>query len=130
MRQLDYSAGVLPVTHVDRDVDMCGRFKPRNAIEAGQYKMYDSSAMHGLPVGVQIAGRRLQEEKVLEGMKLIESLLKVEEETNASNGIYSASTGGDVESASLRWSKDVGVTAFLLKFGEGLGTCQFSSFYF
>ena len=76
--QLDYSAGVLPVTHVDRDLDMSRKFKPRNAIEAGQYKMYNSTAMHGLPVGVQIAGRRLQEEKVLEGMKLIEGLLKAE----------------------------------------------------
>jgi Asp-tRNA(Asn)/Glu-tRNA(Gln) amidotransferase A subunit family amidase len=28
------------------------------------------------PVGVQIVGRRLEEEKVLEGMKLIEGLLK------------------------------------------------------
>ena len=32
--------------------------------------------MHGLPVGVQIIGKRLEEEKVLEGMKLIEGLLK------------------------------------------------------
>ncbi len=37
---------------------------------------YDADEMHGLPVGVQIIGRRLEEEKVLEGMKLIEGLLK------------------------------------------------------
>lgn len=30
-------------------------------------------------------------------------------------------SGSDEETASLRWSKDVGLTAFLLKFGEGLG---------
>lgn len=29
--------------------------------------------------------------------------------------------GGEEEGAGLRWSKDVGLTAFLLKFGEGLG---------
>jgi Asp-tRNA(Asn)/Glu-tRNA(Gln) amidotransferase A subunit family amidase len=33
--------------------------------------------MEGLPIGVQIAGRRLEEERVLEGMKLIECLLRV-----------------------------------------------------
>jgi Asp-tRNA(Asn)/Glu-tRNA(Gln) amidotransferase A subunit family amidase len=27
--------------------------------------------MHGLPLGVQVVGKRLQEEKVLEGMKVI-----------------------------------------------------------
>jgi len=73
---LDYSAGVLPVTHVDRLRDALGPFKPRNAIERGQYKMYDADKMHGLPVGVQVVGRRLQEEKVLEGMKLIQKLLE------------------------------------------------------
>ena len=37
--------------------------------------MYDADKMHGLPVGVQVVGRRLQEEKVLEGLKLVEKLL-------------------------------------------------------
>jgi len=77
--KLDYSAGVLPVTHVDKVVDTLGlstRFKPRNAIEKGSYKMYDSAAMHGLPVGVQVVGRRLEEEKVMEGMKIVQHLLK------------------------------------------------------
>jgi hypothetical protein len=78
---LDYSAGVLPITHVDKVLDKLGpdlspRFKPRNAIERASYKMYDSAAMHGLPVGVQVIGRRLEEEKVMEGMKIIQSLLK------------------------------------------------------
>lgn len=74
--QLDYSAGVLPVTHVDKSRDALSAFKPKNAIEAGSYKMYDASKMHGLPVGVEVVGKRLEEEKVLEGMKIIEKLLK------------------------------------------------------
>ncbi|KAF8226391.1 amidase signature enzyme [Tricholoma matsutake] len=78
---LDYSAGVLPITHVDKVLDKLGlghsqKFTPRNAIEKGSYKMYDPVAMHSLPVGVQVVGRRLEEEKVMEGMKIIESLLK------------------------------------------------------
>ncbi|KAI0634944.1 amidase signature enzyme [Trametes polyzona] len=75
---LDYSAGVLPVTHVDKELDALDvkSFKPRNAIERDMYKMYDATKMHGLPVGVQVIGKRLEEEKVLEGMKIIEGALK------------------------------------------------------
>ncbi|KAH9059607.1 amidase signature enzyme [Lactarius vividus] len=74
---LDYSAGVMPITRVDRKLDVLSpAFRPRNKIEADAYKGYDADDMHGLPVGVQIVGRRLEEEKVLEGMKLIEGLLK------------------------------------------------------
>ena len=83
--KLDYSAGVLPVTHVDKFVDKLGlsaRFKPRNAIEKGSYKMYDSAAMHGLPVGVQVVGRRLEEEKVMEGtgIKIVQHLFRANNE--------------------------------------------------
>lgn len=76
--QLDYTAGVLPVTHVDKEQDALGlgEFKPRNAVERDMYKMYDAEKMHGLPVGVQVVGKRLEEEKVLEGMKLVEGLLR------------------------------------------------------
>ncbi|KAK0192414.1 amidase signature enzyme [Armillaria mellea] len=73
---LDYSAGVLPVTHVNAKLDALKGFKPRNTVEAGAYKDYDSVKMDGLPVGVQIVGKKLEEEKVMEGMKLIERLLK------------------------------------------------------
>lgn len=34
--------------------------------------------MHGLPVGVQVIGQRLEEEKVMEGMKIIETLLRAD----------------------------------------------------
>ena len=60
---------------MDRTRDELVSFQSRNAIEKGQYKMYDADKMHGLPVGVQVVGRRLQEEKVLEGLKLVEKLL-------------------------------------------------------
>jgi len=74
---LDYSAGVLPVTHVDRDLDTLPKtFRSKNIVERGAYKHYDAGKMHGLPIGVQVIGRRLEEEKVLEGMKLIQELLR------------------------------------------------------
>ena len=77
--KLDVSAGVLPITHVDKALDVLMKpVKARNAIEKDAYAVYDAFGMHGLPVGVQVVARRLEEEKVLEGMKIVESLLKKE----------------------------------------------------
>ena len=50
-----------------------------NEIARSAYAMYDAKAMSGLPVGVQIVGQRLEEEKVLEGMKLIQIALKAKQ---------------------------------------------------
>ncbi len=75
------SSGVLPVTRVDAVLDNLEIFVARNAIEKGQYRLYDSAAMAGLPVGVQLVGKRLEEEKVMEGMKLIEQLLLADGES-------------------------------------------------
>lgn len=75
---LDYSAGVLPVTHVDREKDALPadfKLSKLNGIARGTYKHYDADKMHGLPVGVQIVGRRNEDEKVLKGMELLESAL-------------------------------------------------------
>ncbi|KAG5717680.1 Acetamidase [Termitomyces sp. T112] len=76
---LDYSAGVLPVTHVSALQDeLPPNFKPRNSIEESVYKMYNAKAMDGLPVGVQVVGKRLEEEKVLCGMEIVEYCLCTE----------------------------------------------------
>ncbi|KAK2937211.1 hypothetical protein FoTM2_000429 [Fusarium oxysporum f. sp. vasinfectum] len=75
---LDYTAGVLPVTHVDQTRDQLpGDFSLNslNGIAQGAYKLYNANAMHGLPVGVQVIGRRLEEEKVLAIMKKIEEAM-------------------------------------------------------
>ena len=76
--QLDYTAGVLPVTHVDavKDELPAGfNIKQLNGVARGAYKHYDSSKMAGLPVGVQVVGRRLEEEKVLTVMQRVEDAL-------------------------------------------------------
>jgi hypothetical protein len=77
---LDYSTGVIPITHVDGTLDKLEslEFRDRNAIERGTYVDYDSVEMHGLPVGVQVVGQRLEEERVIEAMKIIEGLLRKE----------------------------------------------------
>ena len=67
----------MPVTRVDPAVDRVSlQFSARNHIEKESYKMHDPKKMAGLPVGVQIVGGRLEEEKVLEAMRLVEELLR------------------------------------------------------
>lgn len=66
------------MTHVDSALDQLPasfRFQDLNGVAKGAYKHYDATAMHGLPVAVQVVGQRLQEEKVLAVMKRIESAL-------------------------------------------------------
>ncbi|KAJ3724151.1 amidase signature domain-containing protein [Lentinula guzmanii] len=79
---LDYTAGSVPVTKVDKNLDALPvnfftspEYDAMNVICKTSYTVYDAESMHGLPVGVQIVGRRLEEEKVLEGMKVIQSAL-------------------------------------------------------
>ena len=68
----------MPITHVDKSLDQLPShfsLKELNGVAQGAYKLYDATAMHGLPVGVQIVGQRLEEEKVLAIMKRIEDIL-------------------------------------------------------
>jgi hypothetical protein len=51
-------------------------FRKLNGVAKGAYKHYDPVKMEGLPVGVQVVGRRLEEEKVLAVMKRIEDALE------------------------------------------------------
>lgn len=68
----------MPITHVDKKLDRLPEdfnMKKLNGIAQGAYKHYDADKMHGLPVGVQVVGRRLEEEKVLAVMQRIEDAL-------------------------------------------------------
>jgi hypothetical protein len=76
---LDYPAGIIPVTHVNRTLDQLPpsfNFKNLNGVAKGAYKHYDAIAMEGLPVGVQVVGQRLQEEKVIALMARCEDALE------------------------------------------------------
>ncbi|KIJ15384.1 hypothetical protein PAXINDRAFT_11929 [Paxillus involutus ATCC 200175] len=80
---LDYVAGVLPVSFVDKESDSLPKdfmkseeYKRMGAIGKGAYSVYDAEAMHGLPVGVQVVGRRFEEERVLQAMKVVEDALE------------------------------------------------------
>ena len=81
--QLDVTAGVLPTAYVDADQDaLPSNFQQSetyynlNDAERAVWSLYDASAMHGLPLAVQVVGKRYEEEKVLAGMKLIDSALR------------------------------------------------------
>ncbi|KAI0450539.1 amidase [Xylaria acuta] len=75
---LDYTTGCIPITHVDKDLDKLPPgfdIRKLNGVAQGAYKLYDARDMHGLPVGIQVVGRRLEEEKVLAIMKRVEDAL-------------------------------------------------------
>ena len=64
--------------HVDRVLDRLPatfQFRNLNGVAKGAYTHYDAEKMHGLPVAVQVVGRRLEEEKVLAVMQRVEDAL-------------------------------------------------------
>ncbi|KAI6112107.1 amidase signature domain-containing protein [Pisolithus croceorrhizus] len=80
---LDYTAGVLPITTVQSTLDALpsgflnsSEYAAMGIVAKGVYAVYDASKMDSLPVGVQVVGRRLEEEKVLEGMRVIEEAVR------------------------------------------------------
>ena len=63
---LDYTSCALPVTNVDKKVDVVNKsFKPVSEQDKETQEDYDPEIYDGAHVGVQLVGRRLQEEKVL-----------------------------------------------------------------
>lgn len=60
--------------------------------------------------------------------RAVAQCLREVEVDSQENGILSTGGGTDLENARLKWSQDVGLTAFLLKFGQGLGLCAFIHF--
>jgi Asp-tRNA(Asn)/Glu-tRNA(Gln) amidotransferase A subunit family amidase len=75
---LDYTCGIIPITKVDAVKDALPKDFVINAngVAKGAYMHYDAQKMAGLPVAVQVVGRRLEEEKVLAIMERIEAALK------------------------------------------------------
>lgn len=73
---LDYTAGVIPVTTVEPSDAVLPDFRPANKVERGAFVNYDACKMAGLPVGVQVVGRRLDEERVLKAMHLVQDGLR------------------------------------------------------
>ncbi|KAI0757556.1 general amidase [Daedaleopsis nitida] len=74
---LDYAASVFPVTSVDKALDMpVAPHDFRNHEDEAVYKMYDPVLFHGLPVGLQLIGRTLEEEGVIAMTEVVVEAVK------------------------------------------------------
>ena len=63
---LDLTSVVVPVTFADKNVDKkLEGYNALNEEDARVQSEYDPAAYHGAPVGVQVIGRRLSEERTL-----------------------------------------------------------------
>ena len=79
---LDYSAAVIPVTTADKSVDVIDpNYVPLNDLDAKNWAWYDPEAYDGAPVGLQIVGRKYDEEKVWAIAKIVDAILKNDKET-------------------------------------------------
>jgi amidase len=69
---LDYPAVVFPVCKVDRDIDRLEKGDtPMSGHDEYNRKLWDLEEFHGAPVGLQLVGRRFEDEKVLGILKHI-----------------------------------------------------------
>ena len=72
----------MPVTFVDSTKDALpadfktGPWLKFNDAERAVWSLYDAAGMDGLPLAVQVVGGRFEEEKVLQGMKLLDVALR------------------------------------------------------
>lgn len=75
---LDYSALTLPAGNVIRELDPVDlpHYEPRNDIDKWNWELYDLESMAGHPIGVQVIGRRLEEERVLGAAQVVERVLR------------------------------------------------------
>jgi amidase len=76
---LDYTALSFPAGKSSKDLDghIPSDYNPRNDIDAWNWSKYDSELMDGHHVGLQIVGRRFEEEKVLGAAKQFERILGI-----------------------------------------------------
>ncbi|KAI9765220.1 MAG: hypothetical protein M1840_007712 [Geoglossum simile] len=73
---LDYPALVFPVCKVDADVDRLeGKYKPMNDVDRDHWKMYDPRKFHGLPISLQLVGRRFEDEKIIAVLEYIKEAI-------------------------------------------------------
>lgn len=83
---LDYTSCVVPVTNVDKKVDVVNKtFKPVSELDRETQEDYDPELYHGAHVAVQIVGRRLQEEKVLALSEYVGGAISESKDTQSSH---------------------------------------------
>ena len=77
IRDSDYTALSFPAGKVDKKIDteQDESYVPRNDLDAWNQKQYDLETMHGHHIGLQLVGRKFEEEKVLGAAQQVEQLL-------------------------------------------------------
>ncbi|KAI9888341.1 MAG: hypothetical protein M1814_000572 [Vezdaea aestivalis] len=74
---LNYSVCVIPVCRADKNLDIVNKdYKPLNDIDQQNWEAYDPEVYDGAPVGLQVVGRKYEEEKVLAIAKIVTAALK------------------------------------------------------
>jgi amidase len=78
---VDYPAVVLPAGHVSKELDSeAGKdmhlYEARSPLDQWNWDLFDLDTMNGMPIGVQVVARRLQEEKALGAAKAIDQTLR------------------------------------------------------
>ncbi|OIW30790.1 amidase [Coniochaeta ligniaria NRRL 30616] len=73
---LNYSSVVIPVTKADKSVDTADKtYQPIDELDRKNWEAYDPEIYDGAPVGLQIMGRKYEEEKVLAIAKVVYAAL-------------------------------------------------------
>ncbi|KAK1765526.1 Acetamidase [Phialemonium atrogriseum] len=74
---LNYSAGVIPITKADKNVDVPNTaYQPKSSVDKLNWESYDAEVYDGAPVGLQIVGRKFEEEKILAIMQIVYAALQ------------------------------------------------------
>lgn len=69
---IDWPAIALPINEfVDKSIDAKKAIEPYSVLDGAIQDMYDPVAFHGLPLSVQLVGRRFQDEKLLAVAELL-----------------------------------------------------------
>lgn len=100
---MDYTAMSFPFSRVSAALDRttgvncsaAGQYgqvsEPRNALDAHNRELWDPASMEGLPVGIQIIGRRFDEEFVLGVAQMLQG--EINKQQSRSNGASNSETG-------------------------------------
>ena len=76
---LDYTAMAVPVGEATAELSKTEEYRshsPRNAHDEWNHRIYDPQASNGLPIGIQVIGRRFEEEKVLGVAEVLQMLMR------------------------------------------------------
>ncbi|KAK2596552.1 hypothetical protein N8I77_013437 [Diaporthe amygdali] len=75
---LDLPSVVLPSgLRCDKNVDIRDEtYQPRSDVDGEEWRSYDPELFHGVPIAVQLAGKRFKDEEVLAAAKLLDDAIK------------------------------------------------------